>query len=239
MKKIILLLIVNILVNNLKSQIYFDENFHEIKNKIGANYYRIIDSTQNDLVEKTYYINDTIYGIIHYLKTNKNIRQGKTYEYYESGKLEYDIDYSDNRLNGFVKGYFENGNKRRIDYYKNDTLVEGKCFTDNGQDTSYYIFRKNASYKGQNIEGFRRFVARKVKYPTDAAYAGIQGRVIVEFSINTKGELVDIFVVNSPNDLLTQSAIKAIKKSDLWEPGIQEGKKAKQKFVIPIDFRLD
>jgi TonB family protein len=239
MRGIPIFIFIVFLIFDLKAQIYYNEHFQELKNKSGASYYKTIDSTENEIIEKTFYINDTINEIIHYSKSKDKMRQGKSLYYYENGKIKYDIDYSSNKLNGYLKGYFENGNKRRIDFYKNDTLIEGHCYTENGSDTAYYIYQKNASYKGQNLDAFRRFVARKVKYPTEAAMYGIQGRVIVEFCVNSKGEVVDINVVSSPNVLLSQAAIKTIKKSDLWEPGIQEGEKVKQKFVIPIDFKLD
>lgn len=179
---------------------------------------------------------DSIYEITHYSKTKE--KNGKDYKYYSSGQLKYDIDYRNNKINGYLFGYFENGNKRRVDYYRNDTLIEGKCYTENGLDTVYYVFQKNATYKGKNVDYFRKFVSRKVKYPYEAILRGVEGRVIIQFGVNSKGEIVDIKILKSPDDLLSQSAIKAIKKSHRWEPAIQDGKKVKQIFVIPIDYSL-
>jgi protein TonB len=234
--RISFLIIATLVEFNMNSQIYLDNHFHILKDKSIATYYRIIDSTENDIVEKTYFINDTIYQIIHYSTNGFRKQNGKHYEYYESGKLKYDIDYANNKLNGYVRGYFENGNKRRVDLYKNDTLIEGKCFTHEGFDTSHYIYSKTATYKGQNLEGFRRFVASKVKYPKIAIENKIQGRVVIEFSVNSKGEVGEINVIDSPDDSLSVAAKSAIVKSELWEPCIYEGKKAKQMFIIPIIF---
>ena len=108
-----------------------------------------------------------------------------------------------------------------------------------GFDTTYYVYSRHATYKGQNLEGFRRFVASKVKYPPLAVENWIQGRGVIEFSVNSRGEVVDLNVIESPDDMLSQAAIKAIKKSELWEPCVYEGKKAKQSFYIPIDFSFN
>jgi len=235
--KIRFTLILLVITISIKSQTYYDGNFHKLKDRFGARYYTLIDTTQDEIIEKTYQINDTLFELVHYAKSENKVRQGKTFKYYNSGKLKYEIDYNNNRLNGYLYGYFENGSKKRVDYYKNDTLIEGKCFTENGSDTSYYIYEKNASYKGQNFEeGFRRFVMSKVKYPPYAFENEIQGKVLLEFCVNTKGEVIDIFVLESPSEVLSKAAIDAVSKSDLWEPAIFEGKKAKQKFTIPIIF---
>jgi TonB family protein len=238
MKKIIILLAGLLLASSLKSQIFYDEHFHKLLNETGASYYRLSDTINNEIIETTYWINDSIYEITHYTTSSYRLRHGKNYQYYKSGKLKYDIDFSNNKINGTLKGYFENGNIRRIDNYKNDSLIEGKCYTKDGLDTAYYVYLKNASYKGQNLEGFRRFVSSKLKYPRLAIENNIQGKVLIEFDVNSKGEIVDIFIVESPDDLLSQAAIKALNQSDLWEPCIGEGKKARQKFTMPLYFSL-
>jgi protein TonB len=197
------------------------------------------DTFQNIITEKIYFKNDTISQIIHLLKTKNRfggILEGKNYEYYESGRLKYDVDYHDNRLNGEVKVFFENGNLKRIDHYSKGKLIDGKCYTMNGQDTTYYIFQKSASYHGEDIEGFRRIIAKNLEYPEEAQINGIQGQVLVQFSVNSEGELINAIVLKSPNKLLSWAALKAIYKTDKWEPAIKEGKNTKQRFVIPVDF---
>lgn len=239
MKNTILIITGILLTCNLKSQVFYDEHFHKVNNKIDASYYRQIDTTESEIIEKTYWINDSIYEITHYARLGDRIKQGKNYQYYKTGKLKYDIDFSDNKLNGVLRGYFENGNIRRIDYYKNDSLIKGNCYSLNGSDTTYYIYMKNANYKGQDLEGFRRFILTKLKYPPLAIENNIQGKVIVEFDVNSRGEVENIYVVESPDDLLSKEAIRAVNKSDIWEPCIFEGKKARQRFAIPIYFNLD
>ncbi len=222
-----------------EAQIYLDNSRSKVERKEDATYYLVLDTVENIITEKRYLINDTLVEISHYAITSDKLKEGKNCRFYDSGKLQYDIDYSQGLLNGYVKGYFENGNLKRNDLYKNDTLIEGKCFTVDNRDTAYYIFERQASYFGRGLEGFRVFVTKTVRYPAQAHRNGIQGRVLIQFAVNSKGKVVDVKVIESPNSLLNNAAIDAVMASGTWEPAIQEGRKVKQQFVMPIIFLLE
>jgi TonB family protein len=245
-----------------KCQDYLDSSYNKVdKNK--AIYYRIIEKTKsNDFVMKTFLINDTLIESAHLKSVDPKYRDGKCLEYFpngklhfstnytdgtlngeskryfENGELQYSMVYIDGMLNGELKGYFENGNLRRLDHYKNDILIDGKCYTQTGQDTTYYVFEKKASYNGGDINRFREYVQRQVIYPVDAAENGIQGKVIIQFTVDTNGKVVDVKVLKSPDPLLSRSAIEAVLKSKLWEPALQEDIKVKQQFIMPVGYSL-
>jgi TonB family protein len=65
---------------------------------------------------------------------------------------------------------------------------------------------------GGNVEQSK--LTRKVqpKYPLAAKAAGIQGTVLLEMVISKEGEPLDIRVVSSPDDNLTQSALEAVRQ---------------------------
>jgi periplasmic protein TonB len=58
------------------------------------------------------------------------------------------------------------------------------------------------------------------------------------FSVNSKGKVVDVKVIQSPNYYLSKASVDVVLHTPDWEPAIQEGKKVKQRFVIPIVFQL-
>lgn len=221
------------------AQTYLDSDFKEIENKLEAKYYQTRETIKDRIIEKTFYMNDTLHEIKYLKLINDKIIDGKNYRYNEKGKLMYDINYSENKLNGEFLGYYENGNLRRKDFYKNDSLIEGKCFTEQGLDTAYFVYQKSASFKGGDLNKFRDYVQSSTIYPTDAAEYGIQGKVIIQFCVDSLGSVCDIKVIKSPNYKLAKAAINAILTSERWEPGYQEGKPVKQKFVIPVVFLLE
>ncbi len=74
-------------------------------------------------------------------------------------------------------------------------------------------------------------------YPPLARQAGIEGRVIVQFVVDTDGSTTDAQVVRSPDDMLSQAALEAV-RTLRFEPARNRGQAVKVRFALPITFRL-
>lgn len=237
MKTSLLTILLSFNLNYLSGQIFLDSKFYQVDKGL-AKYYQLID-TANEFIEiRTFLMNDTLFEVQHLTSLNPRIIEGKNLKYYESGKLKYDLDYKNNMLNGNVIGYYENGQIKRVDIYKNDTLITGKCYTKEGKDTSHYLYIKSPSFNKGGIQDFRKYVAQHLKYPPISAENGVQGQVIVQFTINSNGKAGDVVIVSSPDAALGKEAQKVVSSSPKWEPGIFEGKPGKFSFTIPVIFVL-
>ena len=75
------------------------------------------------------------------------------------------------------------------------------------------------------------------EYPEFARRAGIEGRVIVQFVVDERGNVVDPVVVRSPNDLLSEAALTEVRTLK-FTPGQQRGRPVKVRFSLPVTFRL-
>ena len=75
------------------------------------------------------------------------------------------------------------------------------------------------------------------EYPEFARRAGIEGRVIVQFVVDERGNAVDPVVVRSPNDLLSEAALTEVRTLK-FTPGQQRGRPVKVRFSLPVTFRL-
>ena len=82
------------------------------------------------------------------------------------------------------------------------------------------------------------FLGKTIKYPEDAEKAGIQGRVIITFVVETDGSISDARVVKSVSPSLDAEAIRVINAMPNWEPGKQNGEAIRVKYTVPITFRL-
>lgn len=100
------------------------------------------------------------------------------------------------------------------------------------------MVQENATFQGGDLRGFQIWVQRNVTYPVDAAQANIQGKVILEFCVNTKGEICDIKVLRGPHPSMNDECIKILMNSPKWNPAKQNGRLVKQKFTLPIQFIL-
>jgi len=102
----------------------------------------------------------------------------------------------------------------------------------------FQIVEEPASFQGGDVGTFRIWVQSNMVYPTAASEAGISGKVIVQFAVNSHGKVVDAKVLRGVHPELDKEAVRCILSSPSWAPGKQGGRAVKQQFVIPIIFQL-
>ena len=83
-----------------------------------------------------------------------------------------------------------------------------------------------------------KFIADSLRYPSVAYENGIEGRVIVKFVVDCKGNIVNPLVVRSVDPLLDREAIRLVKSMPKWIPGRQNGKPVCVIYNVPIRFKL-
>ena len=82
------------------------------------------------------------------------------------------------------------------------------------------------------------FLSKNIKYPANAKEKGIQGRVIVQFVVNTDGSIVEPKVVRGVDPELDKEALRVLQMMPKWKPGKQKGEAVRVKYTIPIMFKL-
>jgi protein TonB len=93
------------------------------------------------------------------------------------------------------------------------------------------------AYPG-GIEKFYRFLGDNIKYPPMAAENNIQGNVFVSFTVEKDGSLTDIKIDRKLGYGTDEEAVRVLKLSKRWNPGMQNGKPVRVKYNIPIKFSL-
>ncbi|MDH5474701.1 MAG: energy transducer TonB [Cyclobacteriaceae bacterium] len=88
------------------------------------------------------------------------------------------------------------------------------------------------------LKAFYDYVAKKMKYPSQARRMGIEGRVFVEFVVDKDGSLINVKAIKGIGAGCDEEAVRVIKMHPKWKPGKQRGKAVKQKIVMPINFQL-
>ena len=83
-----------------------------------------------------------------------------------------------------------------------------------------------------------KWLGKNMKYPTISQENGVQGRVIVQFVVNSDGSIVDAQVVRGVDPYLDKEALRVIGLMPKWKPGKQRGKAVRVKFTLPVMFRL-
>ena len=80
-------------------------------------------------------------------------------------------------------------------------------------------------------------IQSKIKYPEIAKKAGVEGRVFVQFVVNTDGSVVDPVVVRGIGAGCDEEAVRAVSQAK-FKPGKQRGKAVPVKMSLPITFKL-
>ena len=83
-----------------------------------------------------------------------------------------------------------------------------------------------------------KFLSKNINYPSISQENGVQGRVIVQFVVNTDGSIVDPVVVRGVDPYLDKEALRVIKMMPKWSPGKQRNKPVRVKYTVPVMFRL-
>jgi len=88
-------------------------------------------------------------------------------------------------------------------------------------------------------EALMQFLTENVCYPEAALKAGVQGRVLVTFIVDTEGRVNNAKVVKKVSDDLDAEAIRIVGSMPRWKPGKQNGKVVRVRYTMPISFRLN
>jgi len=106
------------------------------------------------------------------------------------------------------------------------------------EDEIFVIVEDMPKFRGGDINKFREWVQKRVRYPELAAENGIQGRVFISFVVETNGNVSNVTVTRSVDSLLDEAAKEAVAASPKWEPGMQRGRPVRVRYSIPIIFQL-
>ena len=106
-------------------------------------------------------------------------------------------------------------------------------------EVEWYLVEIMPTFNGGDPkQEFSRYIASKMHYPAEAAHNGVQGRVWVKFVVDSKGELINPEIYRGVHPDLDNEALRVIKTSPPWEPGIQSGIRVNVTYIFPINFIL-
>ncbi len=105
-------------------------------------------------------------------------------------------------------------------------------------DTPFLIAEHMPSFQGGDLSKFHRWVQSNVSYPKAAQDNGISGRVTLTFVIEKDGSLSNIQVLQAPDRLLSDEAIRVLQSSPKWTPGRQRNQPVRVRFTLPVVFNL-
>lgn len=83
-----------------------------------------------------------------------------------------------------------------------------------------------------------RFIAENLKYPSIAQDQGLQGTVVLKFTVDKTGAVTDIVISKSLSRECDKAAVECVSKLKRFTPARQQGHPVPVKYTLPIRFRL-
>lgn len=105
-------------------------------------------------------------------------------------------------------------------------------------DEIYAVIETPASFPG-GLSKFYTYVGKNIKMPREVWSGAVNGKVIVQFVIDSTGTIPPetIIVTQSLCKQCDVEAIRLIKGSPKWNPGLQKDKPVRQRMSLPIIFK--
>ncbi len=100
------------------------------------------------------------------------------------------------------------------------------------------LVSEQPTFMGKDAKEFGKWVGSKIQYPEIARENNVQGRVILQFTIEKDGSLTNIKVVRGVDPTLDKEALRVVSSSPKWKPGRIRDKAVRVTYTFPVDFRL-
>ena len=191
-------------------------------------------------------------GIYNYTLENGNLRfksvadfAGGNYQINNDGSLR-DIDfkislpaYSLDQFNGLLERSIRKNLTAVQKEAKDHSLSENHFMTNRELQEKYKTSQPDRapSFPGGK-NAMMQFLRSNLQYPSICQANGIQGTVVLQFTVTRDGELKDIKVVREINPYLEKEAIRVIKLMPKWEPAISGGQYVDDVYTMPVSFKL-
>lgn len=98
---------------------------------------------------------------------------------------------------------------------------------------SFVSMETPPTYPG-GMAKFYTFLFENIKYPAEAKANNIQGNVFVSFIVEKDGSLTNLKIDRKLGFGTDEEALRVLKMSRRWNPGIQNGKPVRVSYNIPI-----
>jgi periplasmic protein TonB len=238
MKKLIFLLIfLCTKVIFAQDTILFNFKDQKVNNWNVVSYYKIqnFDSLTNLTKVSTFDSLGILKNSIQYSNVEKKIKDGQSIQFYQNGEIRIIEHYVNDKKEGELKTFFKNGQIKRIEQYLNGAFIEGKCYDSTGKKIKFFEYEVMPQFpKGQ--DKFFNYLAENLQYPDIAREKHISGSVIISFAIDKDGSIVNVYVLESDNEILNNEALRVIQNMPKWIPCKIDGEPVKITYQIPIKF---
>ncbi len=83
------------------------------------------------------------------------------------------------------------------------------------------------------------FISDNVTYPEEALQSGVEGTVLVQFVVNTRGKIENPTILRDIGGACGKEAIRMVRLMPDWEPALDQGQPVAVRLNLPVTFSLN
>ena len=102
----------------------------------------------------------------------------------------------------------------------------------------FQLVEEKPQFEGGDANKFSKWVNERLVYPEVAKENGVQGRVMLQFTVGTDGSVSGVKVLRGVDPSLDKEAVRVVSMSPKWKPGKQRDRKVKVTYTFPVIFQL-
>lgn len=231
-------LLLFISIASAQDTLYLNNSYKEVA-RDSAVYFQIDHrnpTAENELTRRTFWIDGQIKSERSFVEKDEAlIPEGKSKYWYKDGQLFYQESYRKGERHGELLGFWEDGSKRRHDFYKKGKLKSGQVWDRNGNERDYFPIMERASFPGGQ-EALAAYLKENLPIPATQA-ENTMVKVVVKFVINKEGYLSKIDIVEGAPHWYNMVTVNVLSKMPRWNPGKQFGEPVDVYFTLPVTFR--
>jgi len=228
--------------NNLQAQdtltAFFDSSWDECEAEKAVYYRKQVKENEKWRVFD-YYLNDTLQmeGLFNDKKASQYF--GFFTFYYDNGKKEKEGHYVENKKNDKWLFYYKSGLLKSEKYFENGKQIKASYWYEDGTVGDEKDFKAiMPTFKGGDSE-LLKYLYGNIKYPLEAVEMDIQGMVVLEFVVDTSGQLTNLKVIRSVHPSIDNEAMRVVMSMPKWNPGMEGGKAVRVSYKLPVKFKLE
>ena len=126
--------------------------------------------------------------------------------------------------------------EKQVDNQSEEVAEETSEHT-SAEEAVFNVVEQMPEFPGGYVR-LKKHLESHLQYPEVARENETQGRVIVQFVVNTDGSISDAQVARGLDSACDEEALRLINSMPHWIPGQQNGKNVRVKYTVPITFKL-
>jgi len=121
-----------------------------------------------------------------------------------------------------------------VDYVQKAVVVEQEV----EEEVPFALVEDKPKFQGGDANTFQKWVMGKITYPETPRDNGVQGKVMLRFTVDKDGYVKNVMVTKKVDPDLDKEAVRVVSSSPRWTPGKQRTKNVAVIYDFPVNFQL-